>query len=191
MLDVQQINQLHRETTSRWHGLPVDNPCQGFLHAVCEQHACNFHLWHAEDETRRRDADDAIIARTKRRIDQLNQQRHDWIERLDCMLLQDLEARGVVPLRDAPLNTETPGSAIDRLSVLALRIYHLERAGLDELVDSEARSEAAARLSICHEQQADFTEALDTFWQEVTAGRRRFKRYRQLKLYNEPRFRAD
>ncbi len=189
MLDVEQINQLHRETTIRWHAQAMDNPCEGFLHAACEQHACNFRLWHEEDEARRPDVDDVIIARTKRRIDRLNQQRHDWIERLDRMLLEDIEARGIGPLRDAPLNTETAGSAIDRLSVLALRIYHLERAGDDDLLDSQTRTEAAARLAICHEQQADLTEALESLWQEVTAGCRRFKLYRQLKLYNDPRFR--
>ena len=114
------------ESVERWHAESIDNPYDGFLHAVCQQHQFNYLLWHEEDIARSPNAGDARIAAVKRAIDGYNQQRNDWIERLDMWLLVELKRLGVAPRDDARLNTETPGSAIDRLSILALRIYHLD-----------------------------------------------------------------
>jgi hypothetical protein len=91
-------------------------------------------LWHEEDVARSPDATDQRIAEVKRAIDRHNQQRNDRIENLDELLLAQLDDQGVVTPSDAPLNTETPGSAIDRLSILSLRIFHLE----EELARTDA-----------------------------------------------------
>lgn len=188
MLDVDQLNQLHRDTTPRWDAHGPDNPYSGLLHLACGQHECNYRLWQAEDEARRRDVDDATIARTKRCIDRLNQQRHDWAERLDQMLLEHLQSAGVRPPTSAPLNTETPASAVDRLSVLSLRIFHLERITHQPGTQKAILAEAQSRLAICRRQQADLSAALAGLWQELLTGRRRFALYRQLKMYDDPRF---
>src|SRR5690554_268660 len=121
---VRSITQLHREAVVRWHRAEVDNPYDGFLSIVCQQHQYNYLLWHEEDIARSPDVSDQRIAQVKRAIDGYNQQRNDWIERLDEALIIALAHMGVAPASHARLNTETPGSAIDRLSIMSLRIYH-------------------------------------------------------------------
>src|SRR6185503_15399300 len=85
----------------------------------------NYRLWHEEDKARSPTASDAEIAQVKRAIDKLNQQRNDWIEKLDDWITEELARLHVAAPATAPQNTETLGSTIDRLSILALRIYHL------------------------------------------------------------------
>lgn len=185
-VSVVAINLLHRETVEAWHEGPIENPYEGFLHAVCEQHACNFRLWHEEDIARSPDASDERIAAVKRAIDRYNQQRNDRIENLDELLLAQLDDQGVVTASDAPLNTETPGSAIDRLSILSLRIFHLEEELARQDASEEHRQKVAQRLSICRVQQHDLSAALDMLLDDIFTGRRRLKVYRQLKMYNDP-----
>ena len=125
-IDVPAILKLHKATVASWHAWKIDNPYEGFLHIVCLQHEQNFRLWHQEDIARSPDVSNAELAVVKRTIDKLNQQRNDLIERLDDCLLDKLAAAEVQPWQGARLNTETPGSVIDRLSILALRLYHME-----------------------------------------------------------------
>jgi|YNPMSStandDraft_1061717.scaffolds.fasta_scaffold01505_5 cell division protein FtsB len=188
MLDVAQILQLHRDMVVQWHQQGVSNPYEGFLQLVCQQHEQNYRLWHEEDIARRRDVSDAEIAAVKRRIDQLNQQRNDLIEKLDDWLIGELEARGVRPGPDARQNSETPGSIIDRLSILALRIYHMEEQRSRTDVGPEHLERVAERLAILYEQREDLARALAELWEDILAGRKRLKVYRQFKMYNDPAF---
>ena len=87
---VDEITQLHRTTVDRWHQQELDNPHEGLLQVVCRQHQFNFLLWHEEDIARSPDVNDARIAAVKRAIDGYNQQRNDWIEKIDDFLLQQL-----------------------------------------------------------------------------------------------------
>jgi hypothetical protein len=185
-VSVVDIHRLHQHTVVAWHEGPIENEYREFLQAVCEQHACNFHLWHEEDVARSPDATDQRIAEVKRAIDRHNQQRNDRSENLDELLLAQLDDQGVVTPRDAPLNTETPGSAIDRLSSLSLRIFHLEEELARTDASDEHRQKVAMRLSICRVQQQDLGGALDMLLEEIFSGRRRLKVYRQLKMYNDP-----
>jgi hypothetical protein len=142
-------------------------------------------LWHVEDEARAPGASDADLAGVKRRIDLTNQMRNDLAEQLDLFLLGWLAAKGL-PKPDAELNSESPGLMIDRLSILALKIYHTraeaERAGAPE-GHAERNLE---RLAILEEQRRDLAACLDALWHETLQGKRRFKLYRQLKMYNDP-----
>jgi hypothetical protein len=125
------------------------------------------------------------LAGVKRRVDQTNQRRNDLAEELDRTLLAWLEARGL-PNPDAPLNSESPGLIIDRLSILALKIYHTrEEAGRTGAPEGHA-DRNRDRLNILEAQRADLAACLDALWRETLAGTRRFKLYRQLKMYNDP-----
>ena len=149
---VQSATKLHRETTVRWHQCDPDNPYRDLLATVCQQHQFNFLLWHEEDVARSPDVSDARIAMVKRAIDGYNQRRNDWIERIDEQLIEELGAAGVVPAPSARLNTETPGSATDRLSIMAIRIYHLQEQLERSDVDAAHISRVEQRIERCRLQ---------------------------------------
>tara|TARA_R110002049_G_scaffold2750_2_gene21654 strand:- start:512054 stop:512728 length:675 start_codon:yes stop_codon:yes gene_type:complete len=208
---VEQITRLQTEAVRRWHEEPIDAPepmpsCLGgparldgpadqargslpepsFLSLVRQQHACNFRLWHEEDKARSRTASDRQIADVKRTIDQLNQQRNDCIERLDDAIASVLRQAGIVPVANAPLNTETPGSAIDRLSIMSIRIYHY-REQLDRVDTPPAVQQSVTqRLSTCEQQFAELSDSLQQLLNDICSGIKRHKTYHQMKMYNDP-----
>ena len=186
MIDVKHITDLHKATVSRWHQHDIDNPHEGFLLLACRQHEQNYRLWHQEDIARSRDVADGELAQVKRNIDGLNQQRNDLIEQLDDFLIRELGSAGVEPEPGAPLNTETPGSTIDRLSILALRIYHMEEQAARGDADESHRMKAKAKLETLHEQHADLSMSLRELLGDIFSGRKRLKVYRQFKMYNDP-----
>jgi len=195
MVSAEQIIELQDRETRALHQLVVavsgakaDAGPEGradWLEAVRRQHRSNFELWHIEDEARAPGASDADLAGVKLRVDVTNQLRNDLAEQLDRVLLGRLEAKGL-PNPAAELNSESPGLMIDRLSILALKIYHTreeaERAGAPE-GHAERNLE---RLAILEEQRRDLAGCLDALWRETLDGKRRFKLYRQLKMYNDP-----
>ena len=164
---------------------PKPGPDSDWLELVRRQHHANFELWHIEDEARAPGATDTELAAVRRRVDQTNQRRNDLVEQLDRALLAWLEPQGL-PNPDATLNSESPGLIIDRLSILALKIYHTrEEAGRANAPEGHT-ARNLARLAILEEQRADLAACLDALWRETLAGTRRFKLYRQLKMYNDP-----
>ena len=183
---VRQSTQLHRDTVVRWHGSPPDNCYDGLLATVCQQHQFNFLLWHEEDVARSPDVPDRRIAEVKRAIDRYNQQRNDAIEHVDEAILEALAADGVSAPPGAPLNTETPGAAIDRLSIMALRIYHLEEQAARRDVDPAHHQKIDDRLARCRTQLADLSQSLAELLADLAAGRKQLKVYRQMKMYNDP-----
>jgi hypothetical protein len=186
MIDVREITDLHAHTVALWHTEAVSNPYAGFLQLVCQQHAFNYLLWHEEDVARSPDVGDARIAAVKRAIDGYNQKRNDGIEQLDAALLRLLAEQGVQPAVDARQNTETPGSAIDRLSILSLRRYHMqEQADRADAAD-EHRAKARQRLEVIGAQHADLSNSLAELLADIFAGRKRLKVYFQFKMYNDP-----
>jgi hypothetical protein len=184
MLDhAAAITQLQDLSNDRWHArLPLDMPANAFLATVLEQHRANYDLWHAEDAARSPMATDHEVAQAKRLIDTTNQQRNDLTEQLDEMLLASLPSPSV----EAELHSETPGLMIDRLSILSLKLYHTR----EEIERSDApeghRERNLARLAVLTTQRDDLGQCLDRLWAAVLRGDRRFKVYRQLKMYNDP-----
>jgi hypothetical protein len=186
MIAMDQITRLHQDCIARWHEQAIDNPHEGLLQIVCEQLGYNFRLWHEEDKARSPSASDAEIAQVKRAIDKLNQQRNDWIEKLDDWFTEELSRRGIAAAADAPQNTETLGSTIDRLSILALRIYHLVEQRDRDDATPEHREAVSRKLAIALAQQADLSLSAQQLADDLFAGRKRHKTYRQLKMYNDP-----
>jgi len=186
MIDVEQITDLQAKTVALWHTQEISNPYEGFLQVVCQQHMYNYQLWHEEDVARSPNVGDERIAAVKRAIDGFNQRRNDAIEQLDAFLLRELAARNVVPAADARQNTETPGSTIDRLSILALRRYHMQEQADRADASDEHRAKARARLEILAEQHRDLSRALSELLDDIFAGGKRLKVYFQFKMYNDP-----
>ena len=189
MLSAEAIIKLHDQTISKWHhsrqdggGASVADP---WLSLVARQHRANFDLWHIEDEARTPGASDAQLADVKRRIDTTNQLRNDLAEQLDRNLLDFLGPQNL-PLPTAALHSESPGLIIDRLSILALKIYHTREEAERADATPEHATRNRARLAILEEQRGDLARCLDDLWRETLAGTRRFKLYRQLKMYNDP-----
>lgn len=141
----------------------------------------NTALWHEEDKARDRDASDAAIADTKRLIDRFNAKRAETVEVIDNKLVEAIELN-----ESAPLNTETPGSVIDRLTILCLKRYHMSREAEREDSTEAHRSGCRERLLQIEEQMGDLMHGYDFFIQEMEWGTRRFKLYRQFKMYNDP-----
>jgi hypothetical protein len=201
MLSANKIAALHDSKTCLWHQTPPGSGAllqspdatqsqtaldeEAWLAAVERQHAANFLLWHIEDEARIPNASDADLAAVKRRVDRTNQRRNDLAEALDRFLLAVLEPRGL-PRTEAALHSESPGLIIDRLSILALKLYHTREEA--ERADAPAghAQRNRERLAILEEQRRDLAACLQSLWEETLAGKRRFKLYRQLKMYNDP-----
>jgi len=188
MLSAIAITELHDELTERWHEDTCDaddDSNDDWLRLVARQHRANFELWHIEDEARTPGATEAELADVKRRIDTTNQRRNDLAEQLDRVLLDWLQARAL-PNPEAPLHSESPGLIIDRLSILALKIYHTrEEAGREDAPAGHGERNQD-RLATLTEQRDDLAGCLDSLWRETLEGKRRLKLYRQLKMYNDP-----
>ena len=140
--------------------------------------------WHLEDIVRDPEIDPIRALQIKRRIDRSNQERTDLVERIDSYFLTLY--KDVQPPADATINTESPAWAVDRLSILALKIYHM-RQEVDRTDVDEAHREACRRkLAVLLEQRADLSLALDQLLADIAAGRKYMKVYRQMKMYNDP-----
>ena len=183
------ITQQQMELVKRWHQHPIrdlDSDGEGRIEdLISAQHGYNFLLWHEEDKARRVNATDQEIASVKRSIDQLNQKRNDQIEVIDDAIERMIAGREISVLDEATLNTETPGSVIDRLSIMALRLYHY-REELQRDADSSHEAKVLPRIGRCQEQLADLSRSLQELLDDLFAGRKRHKTYRQMKMYNDP-----
>jgi hypothetical protein len=161
--------------------LAIETSADGLMSVAMAQHEANFELWHEEDKARVPGVPDAEIARVKHAIDGLNQRRNDMMEKMDIWLLERLDQNP-----GAPLHSETPGLMIDRLSILALKIYHTREEAHRASATEAHRLRNAERLALLEEQRDDLAGCLDALWGEVLNGTRRFKLYRQMKMYNDP-----
>ena len=140
--------------------------------------------WHFEDIIRDPQIDPAEALVLKRRIDKSNQDRTDLVEQIDAYFRQKYADVKVLP--DARINTESPAWAVDRLSILALKIYHMREQVERPEATPEHRQKCQQKLDILLEQQVDLGTAINQLLEDMEAGRKYMKVYMQMKMYNDP-----
>ena len=140
--------------------------------------------WHLEDIIRDPKIDPVEALELKRRIDRSNQVRTDMVEEIDSWFLEKF--KDVTPDKDATFNTESPAWALDRLSILALKIWHMREQTLRKDADEEHIKKCQAKLNVLLLQRDDLTKAIDELLDDIAAGRKYMKVYRQMKMYNDP-----
>lgn len=186
----QKAYGIFAAATDRYHvadhvDAPEQNPyAPGSIeHTLFAKNHIDAVQWHLEDIIRDPAIDPVEALALKRRIDASNQHRTDMVEELDSYF-RDLYA-GVNALPEATINTESPAWALDRLSILALKIFHMKAETLRADASDAHRARCAAKLAVLDEQRADLTSAIDTLLDDIAAGRKYMKVYRQMKMYND------
>ena len=191
MTFTQQANEIFQQSIRDYHlkdniDTPIQNPynrdtIEYNLYLKCWIDTVQ---WHLEDIIRdpHINPEEALIL--KRRIDHSNQDRTDLVEEIDSYFRKVYE--DVKPAANARLNTESPAWAVDRLSILALKIYHMQEQVERKDADAEHIARCQAKLDILLEQQVDLSTAIDQLLEDIKQGRKYMKVYRQMKMYNDP-----
>ncbi len=187
----QQCNEIFNKAIDDYHvtdnvDTPINNPYErdsidNRLYLKCWIDTVQ---WHLEDIIRDPHIDPMEALGIKRRIDRSNQDRTDLVEQIDSYFRQKYS--DVTPLPDARLNTESPAWAVDRLSILALKIYHMREQTQRTDASEEHKARCQAKLNVLLEQQKDLSLAIDQLLEDIEEGRKYKKVYRQMKMYNDP-----
>ncbi len=191
MSNTQLYNDIFRQVISDYHvkdhvdteiSNPYDrNSLENRLYLKCWIDTVQ---WHLEDIIRDPHIDPVEALQLKRRIDRSNQDRTDLVEQIDSYFRQLYS--DVQVLSDARINTESPAWAIDRLSILALKIYHMQEQAERADASAEHKERCQQKLNVLLEQQVDLSTAIDQLLDDIAAGRKYMKVYRQMKMYNDP-----
>jgi len=188
---VDKCNEIFSNTTELYHNFDdvdakVDNPYEkGSIEAdLFLKNWIDAVQWHLEDLIRDPAIDPVEALALKHRIDRSNQDRTDLVEKIDTYFRSEFS--GVKPLADATINTESPAWAIDRLSILALKIYHMRREAERSDASPEHISQCRSKLDVLLEQRSDLSLAISQLLDDIAAGRKYMKVYRQMKMYNDP-----
>lgn len=186
-----QCNQIFNQAIRDYHikndvDTPINNPydresIENRLYLKCWIDTVQ---WHLEDIIRDPHIDPIEALQLKRRIDRSNQDRTDLVEQIDSYFRQKYSDVNVSP--DATINTESPAWAVDRLSILALKIYHMREQAEREDASEEHKQKCGAKLNVLLEQQVDLSTAIDQLLGDIAEGRKYMKVYRQMKMYNDP-----
>lgn len=175
------ITALHKGQTIAWHISEPEAAGTDILGLIENNHYQNFLLWHEEDIARRDDLGAERIRRCKRTIDSHNQQRNNFIEKIDQRLVEILQP----PTEGIPFNSETPGMIIDRLSILSLKEFHMAEEVERPDDTEEHRRSCRLKLSIIRRQLSDLALAFDELLSDITSGSRSFRVHFQFKMHNE------
>ncbi|MDR3184868.1 MAG: DUF4254 domain-containing protein [Prevotellaceae bacterium] len=187
----EKCNTIFSRSTACYHttddvDADLKNPCEPetIEHILFLKNWIDAVQWHLEDIIRNPAIDPGEALLIKRRIDRSNQDRTDLVELIDGFFLE--KYADVAPLPGATINTESPAWAIDRLSILALKIYHMEQEVNRTGADPAHREACAKKLAVLQEQQKDLSAAIDQLLDDIKAGRKYMKVYKQMKMYNDP-----
>ena len=187
----QKANDIFRKAIADYHvkdniETPIQNPFEAGSIEATLYHKCWIDTvqWHFEDIIRDPNIDpkDALVL--KRRIDKSNQDRTDMVEDIDTYFRELYKDVKVLP--DATINTESPAWAVDRLSILALKLWHMLEQTQRTDASAEHIATCRAKLDVLLEQQNDLSTAIDQLLADIEAGRKYMKVYRQMKMYNDP-----
>ncbi len=151
-------------------------------------HYKNFIVWHLEERVRNENSSNQEIVDAEKTIDVHNLKRLAAIEQIDIWIDNVLQAADVTPQSDALVNSETPGSIVDRLSILVLKIFHMQHYLLDKSLDENHRKTLNLKVHILQDQRDDLARAMDRLLLDIRQGKKRHKVYRQYKIYNDPSF---
>ena len=191
MTFTEQANKIFRQAIADYHltdsvDEPIRNPYEreSIEYSLYLKCWIDTVQWHYEDIIRDPQIDPVEALSLKRRIDRSNQDRTDLVEDIDSYFRQQYSE--VTPLPDARLNTESPAWAVDRLSILALKIYHMQEQVDRTDAEEEHRERCRMKLDVLLEQQKDLSTAIDQLLADIEAGRKYMKVYRQMKMYNDP-----
>jgi hypothetical protein len=154
-------------------------------------HYKNFVVWHLEEQVRRKGVKPKEIVEMEQTIDRHNLKRLEAIEQIDIWIENVLNTAGIHPDKEIEVNSETPGSIVDRLSILTLKIFHLNEHLLNAHISEEQRQLPALRKSILEEQRADLANAMDKLLLDLRQVKKRHQVYRQYKIYNDPSFHPE
>ena len=187
----EQANQIFNRAINDYHltddvNTPIHNPYSkdSIEHSLYLKCWIDTVQWHYEDIIRDPHIDPVEALDLKRRIDRSNQDRTDLVEEIDSYFRHYYSE--VIPLPEARLNTESPAWAVDRLSILALKIYHMKEQVERQDAEPEHIQKCQAKLDVLLEQQKDLSLAIDQLLEDIQAGRKYMKVYRQMKMYNDP-----
>jgi hypothetical protein len=182
--------KIFEESISQYHILdsvdqPFENPYEpkSLNHLLYRKNWIDTVQWHYEDLIREPGIDPVSALELKRKIDASNQERTDMVEYIDSYFLKEFSS--VENLDDATINTESPAWAIDRLSILALKIYHMKEEARRPSASEEHRATCAKKLAILMEQKTDLSTAIDQLITDMKAGKKYMKVYKQMKMYND------
>ena len=186
-----KANDIFRRAIADYHekdnvDTPMENPYRRQSIDSILYHKCWIDTvqWHLEDIIRDPDIDPVEALKIKRRIDKSNQDRTDMVEDIDTYFRELYH--GIKPFPDATINTESPAWAIDRLSILALKIWHMQEQTERTDADPTHIAICHGKLEVLKEQQKDLSLAIDQLLDDIVSGRKYMKVYRQMKMYNDP-----
>ncbi len=191
MTFAQKCNEIFDQVVKLYHvtddvDAEFNNPFQeGTIeHSLARKNWIDAVQWHLEDIIRDEAIDPVEALALKRRIDRSNQDRTDLVEEVDTYFRQRYADVAVLP--DATINTESPAWAIDRLSILALKIWHMREQTERHDADAAHIAKCQAKLDVLLEQREDLTTAINQLLDDIASGRKFMKVYRQMKMYNDP-----
>ena len=190
MTFAQKCNEIFDQTVKLYHvtddvDAVFNNPYKdGIENSLARKNWIDAVQWHLEDIIRDEAIDPVEALALKRRIDRSNQDRTDLVEEIDTYFRQ--QYAGVTVQPGATITTESPAWAIDRLSILALKIWHMREQTERSDADAAHIAKCQAKLNVLLEQRVDLTTAIDQLLDDIAAGRKFMKVYRQMKMYNDP-----
>lgn len=176
LVDYHRINQMDAMLNN-------PHPSQSVAATLYQKCWVDTVQWHLEDLVRDPSIDPVSGLQLKRRIDASNQLRTDLVEQIDDFILTSLA--GVEPQAAAPINTESPAWAIDRLSILVLKIYHMHEEATRVEAGEAHQARCTQKLKVLLEQEKDLTRSIDQLLSDLAAGKKQMKVYRQMKMYND------